>query len=141
MVDVDGRFVGLNTNRLGEGFYLAIPADDELKSAVERLSSGQTSTRPRLGVGVAPAAVARKLRQAVGLPDADGVLVRMVFDDGPAAAAGIRQATSSPVGGQALTDPDDLYQVLDGIAPGSVVSVSLLRGVEELSVEVTFGEA
>ncbi|HEX2370167.1 MAG TPA: S1C family serine protease [Acidimicrobiia bacterium] len=142
VVDVDGQFVGLNTNRLGEGFYLAIPADDELRSAVERLSSGQTSTRPRLGVGVAPAAVARKLRQAVGLPDAEGVLVRMVFDDGPAAAAGIRQGDLiTRVGGQALTDPDDLYQVLDGIAPGSVVSVSLLRGVEELSVEVTFGEA
>ena len=46
VVDVDGQFIGLNTNRLGEGFYLAIPADDELRSAVERLSSGQTSKRP-----------------------------------------------------------------------------------------------
>ena len=55
------------------------------------MSSGQTASRPRLGVGVAPTAVAMKLRRAVGLPDADGVLVRMVFDDGPAAAAGIRK--------------------------------------------------
>ena len=141
VVDVDGRFVGLNTNRLGEGFYLAIPADDELQGAVERLSSGQTASRPRLGVGVAPAAVARKLRRAVGLPDADGVLVRMVFDDGPAAAAGIRQGDLlTKVGERALSDPDDLYEVLDGITPGSVVPVSLLRGAEEVDVEVTFDE-
>ena len=55
VVDVDGRFVGLNTNRLGEGFYLAIPADDELQGAVERLSSGQTTVaspaRRRGGAG------------------------------------------------------------------------------------------
>jgi serine protease Do len=90
---------------------------------------------------VAPAAVARRLRRAVGLPDADGVLVRMVFDDGPAAAAGIRQGDLlTAVGGNPLSDPDDLYQVLDEITPGSVVAVSLLRGVEEVNVEVTFGE-
>ncbi len=141
VVDIDGQLVGLNTNRLGEGFYLAIPADEDLKGAVERLSSGQTSERPRLGVGVAPAEVAKKLRRAVGLPDVDGVLVRMVFEDGPAAAAGIRQGDLlTELGGRALTDPDDLYEVLDGVAPGSVVAVSLLRGVEEVSVEVTFGQ-
>src|SRR5688572_12668516 len=27
IVDTDGRLLGLNTNRLGEGFYLALPAD------------------------------------------------------------------------------------------------------------------
>jgi serine protease Do len=141
VVDVEANLVGLNTNRLGEGFYLAIPADQALRTAVDRLSAGQTSTRPRLGVGVAPAAVAKRLRRAVGLPDADGVLVRMVFEDGPAAAAGIRQGDLlTTVGGNLLSDPDDLYQVLDEITPGSVVAISLLRGVEEINVEVTFGE-
>ncbi len=28
ILDADGRFLGLNTNRLDEGFYLALPADD-----------------------------------------------------------------------------------------------------------------
>ena len=33
LLDADGRLVGLNTNRLGEGFYLALPADAALRSA------------------------------------------------------------------------------------------------------------
>src|SRR2546426_1051884 len=35
VVDATGRFVALNTNRAGEGFYLALPADAELRQRVE----------------------------------------------------------------------------------------------------------
>src|SRR5438552_16846740 len=69
-VDPDGKLLGLNTNRLGEGFYLAIPADSSLRERVDALAKGETPERPRLGVAIAPADVARKMRRAVGLPDA-----------------------------------------------------------------------
>src|SRR5207248_11274460 len=50
VVTADGTVVGINTNRLGDGFYLALPADAELKSRLASLATGQSKTRPRLGV-------------------------------------------------------------------------------------------
>jgi serine protease Do len=78
LVDTEGRLVGLNTNRLGGGFYLALPADESLRSRVAALQRGESAERPRLGVGIAPSWVARRMRRAVGLPERDGVLVRDV---------------------------------------------------------------
>src|SRR5689334_12330004 len=81
VVALDGTVVGLNTNRLGEGFYLALPTDEELRRRLDALAAGETRDRPRLGVGLAPAHVARALRRSVGLPERDGLLVRVVEDD------------------------------------------------------------
>ena len=33
-----GQLLGINTNRLGEGFYLAIPADEALRGRVDALA-------------------------------------------------------------------------------------------------------
>src|SRR5205823_13802055 len=49
VVTTDGAVVGINTNRLGDGFYLALPADAELKSRLAALAAGESRTRPRLG--------------------------------------------------------------------------------------------
>lgn len=37
LVDREGRLVGLNTNRVGNGFYLALPADQALRSRIASL--------------------------------------------------------------------------------------------------------
>ena len=58
LVDGAGRLVGLNTNRIGEGFYLALPADAALKARVDALARGETPSRERLGVAIAPSHVA-----------------------------------------------------------------------------------
>ena len=86
---VPAAWSGVNTNRIGEGFYLALPADAALKARVEALARGETPTRERLGVAIAPSHVARRLRRSVGLPERDGVLVRGVEEGSPAEAAGI----------------------------------------------------
>ncbi|MGH9114965.1 MAG: S1C family serine protease, partial [Acidimicrobiales bacterium] len=67
LVDVDGRLVAVNTHRMGDGLYLALPASPELRSRVDALSRGEAPARRRLGVALAPAHVARRLRAAVGL--------------------------------------------------------------------------
>jgi serine protease Do len=141
VVDAAGRLLGLNTSRMGEGFYLAIPADDELRARVDALGRGQAPVRVRLGVGIASARDARHLRRAVGLPDRDGLLVRMVEDDSPADRAGIRTGDLlATAGDRPLTSADDLYEVLDGVTPGSSLSLGVVRGSEELTVAVTFGQ-
>jgi serine protease Do len=139
VVSRDGQLLGLNTHRLGEGFYLAIPADETLRGRVDALGRGESKSRARLGIGVAPSHVARGLRRAVGLPDADGLLVRLVEDDSPAARAGlavgdlITQAAGQPVGGT-----DDLFKALETAADG-VIELVILRGADERTVDVQLG--
>jgi serine protease Do len=141
IVSSDGGLLGVNTNRLGEGFYLAIPADKSLRSRVDALARGQSEERVRLGVGVAPAHVARRLRRAVGLPEADGLLIQHVEDDSPASRAGIaRGDLIVQAAGRPVTDTDDLFQALDSAAGGQI-DLAIIRGAEERTVQVLLGDA
>ncbi len=139
VVTTDGAVVGLNTNRLGDGFYLAVPADKELQDRLTALAAGQTRTRRRLGVGLAPPHVARALRRSVGLDERDGLLVRVVEDDSPAAAAGVRQGDLlTTVDGAPVTSADDLFDALDG-APKEV-RLGVVRGTEDIELTVHFDD-
>lgn len=137
VVDAEGRLLGLNTNRAGEGFYLAIPADQALRERTEALGTGESPPAPRLGVAVAPAWVARRMRRAVGLPDREGLLVRGVADDGPAANAGLRGGDLIIEADQrAVSSADDLFEALDAASGGSI-TLKILRGSEERSISVS----
>lgn len=140
IVDAEGRLVGINTNRLGEGFYLAIPADESLQARVASLSAGESPETPRLGVGLAPAEVGRRLRRAVGLPDAQGLLVRAVEEDSAAARAGVTEGDLiTEASGRPVKSADDLYEALDGAR--ARLELKLLRGAEEVTASVRFGGA
>ena len=139
LVDASGRLVGLNTNRLGEGFYAALPADEDLRRRVDALSRGESPARPHLGVGLVPGRAARHIRRAAGLPDRDGVLIQEVEDGSPAANAGLRRGDLIvAAGGSAVTTIDDLYQAVDGLGTGEALALGVVRGAEELSVSVSF---
>ena len=135
LLDATGRLVGLNTNRLGEGFYLALPGDEALQARVAALGRGESVTRPRLGIAVAPARVARRLRRSVGLPERDGVLVRGVEDGSPADRAGIRDGDLIvEIAGQAVTEVDQLQEIL--AAATMPFEVKVVRGTDERTVSV-----
>ncbi len=137
-VDSDGRLLGINTNRLGEGFYLAIPATAALKKRIDALARGSAPSRPRLGVGLAPNHVAKGLRRAVGLPEVDGLLVRVVEEGGPADNAGIQHGDLlTEADGRALTGADDLFEVLEALDSGAILELKVLRGTDERTVSVT----
>jgi serine protease Do len=145
LLDTDGAVVGINTHRRGDGFYLALPATDALRARLDALGRGEVVPRRRLGVAVAPPAVARRLREAVGLPERTGLLVREVEEGGPAAAAGLaRGDLLVAAAGEPLESSDDLYSALDAVeagatgATGAMLPLTIVRGVEELTVEVTF---
>ena len=139
VVDRDGRMVGISTHRLGDGFYLAQPATAELRARLEGLARGESPSRLRLGVALAPVHAARKLRAAVGLSERDGLLVRGVESGGAAAAAGVRTGDLLVSAGQeALASVDDLARALDAAADAGEVTLGVVRGAEELSLQVTF---
>jgi serine protease Do len=142
IVDTAGRFVGLNTARLGDGFYLALPADDSLRARVDGLARGESVARLVLGVGLAPADVATKLRRSVGLPERTGLLVRAIEESSPAASAGMLVGDLLvAAGGSPLTTLDDLHGALDAARATRQLEVQLVRGSDELTVQVTFSEA
>jgi serine protease Do len=135
-----GELLGINTNRLGEGFYLAIPADQALRDKVGALARGESAAPPRLGVAIAPRHVARRLRRAVGLPDADGLLIREVVDESPAAAAGLAPGDLIiAAGGNPVRSADDLFDALAlaaAPASGGTVELTVVRGTDERTVQV-----
>lgn len=144
LVDAGGRLLGINTSRLGEGFYLAMPADAAFRDRVSALARGESVERPRLGVAVAPGRVARHLRRSVGLPERSGILVRGVEDGSPAERAGIREGDLIvEVGGRAVAEPDELQEIL--AATPMPFEMKVVRGTEERTVAVggpaTAGEA
>ena len=123
---------------LGEGFYLAIPADEALRGRADALARGESAESPRLGVAIAPGHVARRLRRAVGLPDTEGLLIREVMEDSPAASAGLAQGDLIvAAAGQPIRTPDDLFDALRA-ASGGTIELSIVRGTDERVIQVAF---
>ena len=141
VLNADGQLLGINTNRLGEGFYLAIPADDALRGRVNALGRGESAAPPpRLGVALAPGHVARRLRRSVGLPEIDGVLIRGVEEDSPAARAELAQGDLIvTAAGRPVRDPDDLFDALQTAAAADSIQLTVVRGTDERTIEVRFG--
>jgi serine protease Do len=135
LVDAAGRIVAINTNRIGEGFYLARPADAALRERVEALGRGESVARPRLGIAVAPPHVAGRLRASVGLSERVGLLVRGVEDGSPAARAGIREGDLLvEAAGKPLETPDALPEIL--AENGLPIELRIVRGDDERTVSV-----
>jgi serine protease Do len=139
LVDAEGRLLGLNALRLDGGLILAVPATAAVKERVARLARGEAPASPRLGVAIAPARAARRMRRAVGLPERAGLLVRAVEDDSPAAVAGIEAGDLlAAANGAELDSVDTLYELLDAAAGGGSLELTVVRGNEERTVKVEF---
>ena len=139
LVDEHGLVVGLNTARLADGFYLALPADAALRDRVDALVRGESARRLVLGVGLAPAEVAQQLRASVGLPERAGLLVRTVAEGSPAAEAGVKVGDLVvEAGGVPVRTVDDLHQAMDGARATDELNLTVVRGADELSVTVSF---
>ena len=135
LVDASGRLVGINTVRTEGGLILALAADADFEQRIETLARGETVARPRLGVAIAPARVARRLRRAVGLPERDGLLVHGVERGGPADVAGLQKGDLLvAAGGRELARVDDLHAALAS-ANGELRLVAV-HGVDEREVVV-----
>ena len=135
LVDAEHQLLGLNSIRIEGGLILALPADAAMKRRADALASGSAAARPRLGVAIAPARAARRMRAAVGLPERDGLLVRGIESDSPADKAGIERGDLLVgVNGTPLSSVDELFDALEA---GKEIQVDLVRGIEERTVTVS----
>jgi DNA-binding MarR family transcriptional regulator len=95
---------------------------------------------PRLGVAVAPSAVAARMRRAVGLSQEPGVLILRVKRDSPADRAGLSQGDLVvEVGGTPVRSIGDLDRAVRKAE--TEVKVKVLRGAEPREVAVRFDSA
>jgi serine protease Do len=137
LADADGTVLGVNALRGDPGFALAVPGA-EVQAAIARIDAGRDAVR--LGVALASASAARRLRAAVGLPEHPGLLVRAVEDDSPAQRAGVKAGDLIVgLGGSDVAGFDELLSAIDAAAGSAAVPLRVLRGAEEndLAVDLT----
>jgi DNA-binding MarR family transcriptional regulator len=100
------------------------------------LASFEGAHQPaRLGVGLAPAHVARRMRRAVGLPDRPGLLITHVEPDGPAARAGLHRGDLLiAAGGRELHSVAQLQVALTRAK--RTLTLDAVRGAEDMRATV-----
>ena len=131
LVDAAGGLVGVNATRLAGGFVLAIATDPETRARVAALAAAEQRSDRTLGVAIAPAREARRLRRAVGLEQRDGLLVRAVAPDSPASRAGIQRGDMIvAVGVTPIATVDDLLAQLE--TDEAELAMTIVRGADEL---------
>jgi len=95
---------------------------------------------PRLGIAVAPAATASRMRRAVGLPDRHGVLVLKVKRDSAADKAGLQRGDLvTGASGAEIRSIGDLHRAVR--KAGDKLPLAVVRGVDERAVDVELKSA
>jgi serine protease Do len=143
LVSVTGQLVGINSQivspsggNIGIGF--AIPSH-MAESVMTQLVNGGEVHRGQLGVTVQ--GMTSELAASFGLPDVKGVLVSGVSKEGAAAKAGIERGdVIVSLDGRPVMDGNALRNRIASTAPGSPVTVGLVRDGRERSVRVELGE-
>jgi DNA-binding MarR family transcriptional regulator len=129
--------------RLAAGLPEGAPESlaEQLEAWLTFFEPGEGET-PRLGVAVATAAVAKRMRRAVGLADESGVLVVRVKREGPADAAGLSRGDLITRAGDApVHSVGDLERAVRAAvrSAGGSLTVSVLRGADPRELEVSLG--
>lgn len=146
LLDSAGRLIGVNTMIVSpsgaySGVGFAVPVDIINQVVPELIQHGRVE-HAVLGLRLFDDQVSRRL----GIPD--GALVRDVFKNGGAAAAGIRPTYEDEegniqlgdvlieIGGRKIKSTIDLLKALDGPKPGDSIRVTLLRNGRLQTVDV-----
>jgi S1-C subfamily serine protease len=140
LVDTAGRIVGLNTSGLARGASLAIPVGLAWQIA-DSLAKHGSVRRGYLGVRSQPVTIPAAQQQALGRQQASGLLLVGIEDNSPAEAGGLIVGDIlTGLGGQPVTDPDELLARLTGEVVGRPTPVEVLRGGQPSLITVTIGE-
>ena len=137
--NTNGEVVGVNTaiyspNGGNVGIAFAIPAHT-VKQIVNQLVDNGTVTRGYLGVSIQD--VTKDIADSVGLPSAEGAIVREPTEDGPAGAAGVKSGDIIiKVDGDDISDALDLSRTIASKAPDSTVELTIWRDGAETTISV-----
>lgn len=137
LVNTEGEVLGLNTSGLTHGSSLTIPVKAAWRIADELAKHGSVK-RGYLGVRTQPVEIPEA---ALKREQKNGLLVMWLEENGPAQKGGLFVGdTIVAIGGQPVSDPDDLFAALNSDTVGKAVAVEVLRGGKPETVNVTIGE-
>jgi len=140
LINTEGEVLGLNTSGLTRGSSLTIPVKVAWQVA-EALANHGSVKRGYLGVRTQPVEIQEAARQTLQREQDHGLLVLWLEEGGPAANSGLLVGDILvAVGGQPVSDPDNLFAALGSDTVGNAVVVEILRGGRPETVNVTVGE-
>ena len=143
LVNTRGELVGINSQILSPsggniGIGFAIPSN-MARNVTEQLVGKGKVRRGQLGVGVQP--VSSGIAASLGLKQAHGVLVNSVTSGGPAGKAGLKAGDIiTALNGKGVDDANVLRNEIAQTAPGTDVTLTILRDGHEQQVHATLGE-
>ena len=138
LLGADGRLLGVTTAASIRGLGVVIPAGIAWQSAGDLVRRG-TLKRGYLGIAAQPVRVSEKQKGAAGADEA--LLIVDVKSDTPADEAGLLVGdVLLSLDGQALSSPDELFDLLVGERVGTKVVARVLRGTVVTNVAVTVAE-
>ena len=139
LVDSRGRVIGVNTATIlpAQGLCFAI-AIDSAKFVAARLIRDGKIERGYLGIAGANTALPRRLARFHHVVSDSCVQVANVESGSPAEKAGIqRNDLVIACGAVPIRGIDDLQRMLADEPVGASITITVLRGVEKLALEVT----
>lgn len=149
LVDLQGNLVGLPTfsaidpqfQTPANGVGFAIPSNRVRFIAPQLIENGKVTHSGRAAMGIQITNVDAALATQNDLAVTSGVLIVKVTPNSPA-AAGLRPGdVIVQMGKKAVTDVAAFADALLTMNPGDVVPVHIYRGSQQLTVNITLGEA
>ncbi|HYH86247.1 MAG TPA: DegQ family serine endoprotease [Pyrinomonadaceae bacterium] len=143
LVNAAGDLVGINSQILSPsggniGIGFAIPSN-MARSVTEQLINKGKVRRGQLGVYVQ--AVTEDIAQGLGMKEARGVVVSNVQKGGAAERAGVERGdVITAINGNAVSDANELRNLVAGTQPGAEVTLTILRDGREQQLKVALGE-
>jgi len=144
LVDAEGRLIGINTaiessSAGNEGIGFAVPINMARYSMEQIIQTGGKIEHGYLGVNLQE--LTADFVSELNLPNQNGTLVAGVIDDSPAQKAGITAGdVITSFNGKPIDDSHSLQLMVSESAPGTTVTIQLLRKGGNQTVNVTLGQ-
>lgn len=140
LVDLDGELVGINTAIMTtsgsfQGVGFAIPSS-RVQWITGELSEFGKVRRAKVGMRVEP--MSQEQARELNLPVRGGVTVTRINPDSPAFAAGLKiEDVILEIASQKVYTPEDFRSIVEQLPADKAYPITLLRGSEKLSLEIT----
>jgi S1-C subfamily serine protease len=147
LVDLQGQVVGLNTLGAGQttsgvqaqgiGFAVSIATAKEI--ATQLVQNGH-AIHPYVGISYIP--LNPSIAAQLGINQTQGIVIGQVVPGSPADQAGLQvNDVITAIDGQQLVGESDFALIVSRHQPGDTITLTVLRNSQQLSVQLTLGEA
>jgi S1-C subfamily serine protease len=138
LVDSRGRVVGINTAiiSMAQGISFAVPSNAARWVASEILTRGHVR-RAYLGIAGQQRPLDRRLARFHNLHQDYAVAIIQVYDNSPAARAGLQAADIIvAINEKSVANVDNIHHELAGLSIGDAIKLNVVRGKERFDIEL-----